>query len=1136
MKTNRKFRKPQPSYSKLELEEIIGLTVSNRNALASSSVFSNDSKLVYTAGCVVVIYDVDLGTQSHLMVSNRSPKPLGCVAVSQDGSYIAAGESGHQPAIVVWSSATLAPIAELKGHRYGVACTAFSPDGKHLVSVGTPQDGNLCLWDWRSGSLFKKLKTCSPFSDVSSVSFSADASSILTAGKRHIKIWAVGLSTKSRAKNEAVSLTMHGKHVNLGQYKGCTFVDITSPFKINGNVVDEKGGDSVLVYALTSSGVLCVLHGGLTITHSVNLKVEKAYALSASQEFISCACNNGIVKLYTVCSLEYAGELPYSEDKQNNNTTNTQLATFPDAIACHFSTSEKLVVVYRDCSLYIWNIHGKFQATKCCVLVSHGGCIWDIKNLSCENMHDSSLACVARGCTGGVSFATCSADGTIRLWDMTLQSVSIERRSTLSTGQHHATTEPPSVGTFEHESAVSGVISKGYRAIAASSDGKYLAAGDSDGNLHIFDLFTSDYKRIQDSHKGEVLSLSFSLPVNDSENYYFLASGGYDKMIHLFDVKRNFDLVASIDEHLAPASSVKLTGNGRRIITCGSDKSLIFCDVAGRNDDYNISLSHQQKTCHGTINDIAIDPSTRIAVTVGQDKKINMIDIASGKVIKSFKQGGDFGDPIKVSLDASCSYVACSYSDKSICVYDFVSGEMAARAMGHGEGINGIIFLPDCKHLVSVSSDGCIFVWKVPAVFTSRMLQRIKDSSCPLSLNAIVESTSMKSLAAIAQSTSMNGNKCYEENYVRPRFTRTPMHREPKGLKETPTFKFSISRLPQWAKSKVTSPFVIPLGPISSEVVGLEEHSPLKLIDEINDPDNLALHTPSNHNDLSNSKGSTTLGSCRSFALDRRWLTIHTVCLDLSHSPEVFNTRKQMMPFTSNSSQCDALEATDNESVKHPEINISLNHMSSNSNCKLGQAGCVNVHIGLNDSGCLSHQYQSSNACVSGEEYGNENLDQLQLSAPDNQVINNSEISKIEYPSLTEQVDSELGSSYQQGMMGPNSPKNLLTKNDIASQKNSCSSSSMSLKVKTAKISGQQECEITRDEKQMSFDACKEALRNLDTSSKIALEAFSKLRDIQSKYKNSEGPDSLFCSEAAELLPSIAKNVQEIAKFANSCG
>ncbi|KAI3786838.1 hypothetical protein L1987_40847 [Smallanthus sonchifolius] len=1163
-----------------DLEEIIGLTVTNANGLTSSG---SDSKFAYTAGCVVVLYDVDLATQLHLRVSNRSPKPLSCVAVSQDGGYIAAGESGHQPAIIVWSSATLASISELKGHRYGVACTAFSPDGKHLVSVGTPQDGYLCLWDWRSGTLIKKLKTCSPFSDVASVSFSADAKFILTAGKKHIKIWTVGLPTKSRAKTEAISLKMHGKHVNLGHHKGCTFTDIASPFKINGNVVDEKGADVVLVYALTCSGILCVLHDGLTITQSVNLMVEKGYALSTSQEFIACACNHGIVKLYTVGSLEYAGDLSYSDDKENNDTTETQLATFPDAIACHFSTSEKLVVVYRDQSLYVWNIHGKFQATKCCVLVSHSGCIWDIKNLSCENMHDPSLACVARGCTGGVSFATCSADGTIRLWDLALQSVSTQSRSTFAIDQHHVTTEPldalwlVGAGTFERESVISGVITKGYRSMAVSSDGKHLAAGDSDGNLHIFNLYTSDYTCIQDVHEGEVLSLNFSVPVEKRtnsveylESYYFLASSGSDKMIHLFDVNRNFYPIASIDDHSAAVSSVKLTGNGCKIISCGSDGSLIFHDVAGSNKDYNISNPHQQKASHGTVYDIAIVPTTETAVT---DKKINIFDIAAGQRIRSFKQGEDFGDPIKVCVDPSCSYVVCSYSDRSICMYDMASGEMVARATGHGEAINGIIFLPDCKHLVSVGSDGCIFVWKVPVLLTSRMLQRIKANSCPLSPNII------------SQCTAVDRIKFYEENYLRSRSICTAVLGEGKCPQETPTFRFSVSRLPQWAKSKVTSPFVIPMDPIPSEVVRLEDHSPSKSSSVGNAHVNLSLHTPSNHNqrlsrnssDPSYSKDSTTHGACRSFALDKRWFTIHTVCLDLLNSPET-----------------PALEEPKIEFIKHSPINpsvtkFSLNPTSDNSNCAVGQAACINVNNELIESGCLSHQHRLNTACALGEELSTS----VNHFAADNCILNSGDNSAISKPKLeapkssarksysarfivrrdlvrgqtlvldspisdrsqttyrtketsltniadslvTKQEDSERGSSNQQGTTSSNSlPQNFLSPNHIASQNNSSLSSSKSTQVKTIKIQDQQCCDMIRNEKTNIFDACKEALRTLEASSKTALKVFSKLRDTSTHKNNAEASEAQFYAEAAEMLPSIAKNVHEIAKFASSCG
>ncbi|BAT84178.1 hypothetical protein VIGAN_04147200, partial [Vigna angularis var. angularis] len=74
MKATRKLNKPDP-VSKLVLEEVIGLTTKNSNGLASNAL---SSKCAYLAGSVVVIYDMNLGSQSHLMVSNRMPKPLSC--------------------------------------------------------------------------------------------------------------------------------------------------------------------------------------------------------------------------------------------------------------------------------------------------------------------------------------------------------------------------------------------------------------------------------------------------------------------------------------------------------------------------------------------------------------------------------------------------------------------------------------------------------------------------------------------------------------------------------------------------------------------------------------------------------------------------------------------------------------------------------------------------------------------------------------------------------------------------------------------------------------------------------------------------------------------------------------------------
>lgn len=198
------------------------------------------------------------------------------------------------------------------------------------------------------------------------------------------------------------------------------------------------------------------------------------------------------------------------------------------------------------------------QGTKSCVLVSHSACIWDIKNLSCEYMHDPSLACVARGCPGGVSFTTCSADGTIRLWDLVLQPESSQDLSSIAKDCSFGNTESagpclgnmfkrlymvinrifmptncteficleiylnlllfcsliisyPSVvsaGIFEQDSVMSGFSTQGFRAMAVSSEGKHLAAGDCEGNLHLYNLHTSEYIYIPVTYSPNLMSKS----------------------------------------------------------------------------------------------------------------------------------------------------------------------------------------------------------------------------------------------------------------------------------------------------------------------------------------------------------------------------------------------------------------------------------------------------------------------------------------------------------------------------------------------------------------------------------------------------------------------------------------------------
>ena len=63
------------------------------------------------------------GEQRHII--NRDRKTVTCLAWAADGSHLVSGESGHKPAVKVWSLQTAeSSLVSLTGHKSGV--------GRHL--------------------------------------------------------------------------------------------------------------------------------------------------------------------------------------------------------------------------------------------------------------------------------------------------------------------------------------------------------------------------------------------------------------------------------------------------------------------------------------------------------------------------------------------------------------------------------------------------------------------------------------------------------------------------------------------------------------------------------------------------------------------------------------------------------------------------------------------------------------------------------------------------------------------------------------------------------------------------------------------------------------------------------------------
>jgi len=170
-------------------------------------------------------------------------RPISCLCFSPDGKYIAAGEGGRQPSILVWDVKTGILQSELKGHSFSINAVCFSGDGRLLASVGSEVDGRLNVWHCKAGTIAANARVVC---DVKGMAFSEDGQCLVTAGsKGHLKHWVVegGASVTGKTRQ------LKGRRavVEGGPPMSYDFVDVC---------FSKMSKDSLETYALSSDGFL----------------------------------------------------------------------------------------------------------------------------------------------------------------------------------------------------------------------------------------------------------------------------------------------------------------------------------------------------------------------------------------------------------------------------------------------------------------------------------------------------------------------------------------------------------------------------------------------------------------------------------------------------------------------------------------------------------------------------------------------------------------------------------------------------------------------------------------------------------------------------------------------------------------
>ena len=78
-----------------------------------------------------------------------------------------------------------------------------------------------------------------------------------------------------------------------------------------------------------------------------------------------------------------------------------------------------------------------------------------------------------------------------------------------------------------------------------------------------------------EAHDAEVLCLEYSKP---ETGHKFLSSASRDRLIHVFNVDKDYSFVQTLDDHSSAITSVRFyqSQGNLQMVSCGADRSIIF--------------------------------------------------------------------------------------------------------------------------------------------------------------------------------------------------------------------------------------------------------------------------------------------------------------------------------------------------------------------------------------------------------------------------------------------------------------------------------------------------------------------------------------------------------------------------------
>ncbi|GAB1543843.1 hypothetical protein NUACC21_65190 [Scytonema sp. NUACC21] len=246
------------------------------------------------------------------------------------------------------------------------------------------------------------------------------------------------------------------------------------------------------------------------------------------------------------------------------------------------------------------------------------------------------------------------------------------------------------------------------RSVTFSYDGQILASSSNDRIIKLWNLHTGECLKTLLGHTDMVWSVAFS-PKSQT-----LASGSEDGTIKLWDIQSG-ECLKTLQIHNANIYSVVFSPDGQIIASGGKDQAIRVWNVQS-GQCFQTLQGHTQ-----SVWSVTFSPDGQIIVSGGKDQALRVWNVQSGQCLKILQ--GHAGGIKSITFSPNGQMFASGGDDQIIRLWNVQSGQCLKTLQGHTSGIKSITFSPNGQIFASGSSDQTVRLWDIQSGGCFKILQ-----------------------------------------------------------------------------------------------------------------------------------------------------------------------------------------------------------------------------------------------------------------------------------------------------------------------------------------------------------------------------------------------------------------------------